>query len=179
MTTLIDAGTCVLREWRLDDADALARQANDRQVSINLRDRFPFPYTLEHAVAWLERTVGAEPPVNFAITDRGRDEPLGGIGLMLQEDTARISAEIGYWLGVSAWGRGIATAAVRELTAYAFDVVGLERVFAVCVTRNPASARVLEKAGYILEGTMRRSAIKEGVVLDQFMYAATKPEWRR
>ena len=59
---------------------------------------------------------------------------------MLQDDTARISAEIGYWLGVSAWGRGIATAAVRELTAYAFDVVGLERVFAVCVTRNPASA---------------------------------------
>jgi RimJ/RimL family protein N-acetyltransferase len=179
MTMLIDAGTCVLREWRLDDAEALARQANDRRVSINLRDRFPFPYTLEHAAQWLARTVGAERPVNFAITERGSDEPLGGIGLMLQEDTARISAEIGYWLGVGAWGRGIATAAVRELTAYAFDVVGLERVYAVCVTRNPASARVLEKAGYILEGTMRRSAIKEGVVLDQFMYAATKPEWRR
>jgi ribosomal-protein-alanine N-acetyltransferase len=179
MTIVIEAGRCLLREWRIEDAGALVRHANDRRVSINLRDRFPYPYTDAHATEWLIRTTAAEPKVSFAITERGSDEPLGGIGLMLQDDTARISAEIGYWLGVSAWGRGLATAAVKELTAYAFDVIGLERVFAVCVTRNPASARVLEKSGYVLEGTMRRSAIKEGIVLDQFMYAATKPEWRR
>ena len=179
MAIVIDAESCVLRQWRLEDEEELVRHANDRRVSINLRDRFPYPYTRTHAAEWLARTIAAEPVTGFAITERGSDAPVGGIGLMLQEDTARISAEIGYWLGAGFWGRGISTGAVRATTAYAFDVLGLERVFAIVVTRNPASARVLEKVGYTLEGTMRRSAIKEGVVLDQFLYAVTKPEWPR
>ncbi len=179
MTTVIDAGRCVLREWRLSDEEPLVRHANDRRVSIDLRDRFPYPYTATHAAEWLGRNVGVAPPTAFAITERGADEPVGGVGLMLQEDVQRISAEIGYWLGVAAWGRGIATDAVKATTAYAFDELGLERVFAVANTRNRGSARVLEKCGYLLEGTMRRTAIKEGVVLDQFMYAALKTEWRR
>lgn len=179
MTIVIDAGRCVLREWRLSDEEALVSHANDRRVSIDLRDRFPYPYTSAHAVEWLGRNVGVTPATAFAITEPGTDEPVGGVGLMLQEDVQRISAEIGYWLGVSAWGRGIASDAVKATTAYAFDELGLERVFAVANTRNKASARVLEKCGYLLEGTMRRTAIKEGIVLDQFMYAALKTEWRR
>jgi RimJ/RimL family protein N-acetyltransferase len=87
MTTVIEAGRCILREWRLNDADALVRHAN--------------------------------------------------------------------------------------------DVLGLERVQAVVNTRNQPSARVLEKSGYVLEGTMRHAAIKEGVLLDRFMYAALKAEWPR
>ncbi|HWE41140.1 MAG TPA: GNAT family protein, partial [Gemmatimonadaceae bacterium] len=125
------------------------------------------------------RNVGVAPPTAFAILEPGSDEPVGGVGLMLQEDVHRIAAEIGYWLGVAAWGRGLATGAVRAATAYAFDTLGLERVFAVANTRNTGSARVLEKCGYVREGTMRRAAIKEGVVLDQFMYAALKTEWQR
>lgn len=180
MATTIDAGPCVLREWRLTDEEALVRHANDRRVSIDLRDRFPYPYTNADAAEWLGRTVGAaDPPNNFAIVERGMDEPVGGVVLMPQQDVQRIGAEIGYWLGVTRWGRGIGSAAVTAATAYAFDVLDLERVFAVAFTRNPASARVLEKSGYLLEGTMRRAAIKEGVVLDQFMYAATRTEWRR
>ncbi len=179
MTTVIEAGRWILREWRPDDADALVRRANDRRVSIDLRDRFPFPYTAENAADWLGRAAGVTPPAAFAITEPPSDEPLGGISLMLQEDVHRICAEIGYWLGVDAWGRGIASAAVNAATAYAFDVLGLERVQAVVNTRNPASARVLEKCGFMREGTMRRAAIKEGVLLDQFMYAALKTEWPR
>lgn len=179
MTKVIDAGRCLLREWRLSDEEPLARHANDRRVSIDLRDRFPHPYTAAHAAEWLGRNVGVTPPTAFAITEHGNDEPVGGIVLLLQEDVHRISAEIGYWLGVAAWGRGIATDAVKATTAYAFEELGLERVFAVANTRNKGSARVLEKSGYLLEGTMRRSAIKEGVLLDQFMYAALKTEWRR
>ena len=179
MTIVIAAGRCALREWRLTDEEALVRQANDRRVSIDLRDRFPHPYTPAHAAEWLGRNVGVVPPTAFAIIEGGADEPVGGVGLMLQEDVQRISAEIGYWLGVAAWGRGLATDAVRAATAYAFDALGLERVFAVANTRNEASARVLEKSGYTREGTMRRAAIKEGIVLDQFMYAALKTEWQR
>jgi RimJ/RimL family protein N-acetyltransferase len=179
MTTVIDAGRCILREWRLTDEEALVRQANDRRVSIDLRDRFPYPYTTTHAAEWLRKNVGNDPVTAFAITEPGSEEPLGGVGLMLQEDVHRICAEMGYWLGVAAWGRGIATAAVKAATAYGFDTLGLERIYAVANTRNRGSARVLEKVGYVLEGTMRRNAIKEGVLLDQFMYAALKTEWPR
>lgn len=179
MAIVIDAGRCVLREWRLDDADALVRHGNDRRVSINTSDRFPFPYTATHAEEWLGRTVGVSPVTAFAVLEPGTDAPVGGIGLMPKDDVQRIATEIGYWLGVEAWGRGIATAAVRATTAYAFESLEFERVFAVVNTRNTASARVLEKCGYLLEGTMRRTAIKEGIVLDQFMYAALKTEWRR
>ena len=179
MTIAIDAGECTLREWRMSDADALVRHANDRRVSIDLRDRFPYPYTSAHAAEWLGRNVGVTPVTAFAIVEPGGDEPVGGVVLLRKEEVERISAEIGYWLGVAAWGRGLATAAVRAATAYAFEVLDLERVFAIANTRNTASARVLEKAGFALEGTMRRAVIMEGVVLDQFMYAALKTEWRR
>lgn len=179
MTTVMDAGGCLLREWRRSDEAALVRHANDRRVSIDLRDRFPHPYTAAHAAEWLGRNVGVTPATAFAIVERGTDDPVGGVVLLRKDDVERISAEIGYWLGVAAWGRGFATGAVIAATAYAFDVLGLERVFAIVNTRNRASARVLEKAGFVLEGTMRRAAIKEGVVLDQFMYAALKTEWSR
>jgi ribosomal-protein-alanine N-acetyltransferase len=179
MPIAIEAGPCVLRQWRLTDEEALIRHANDRRVSINLRDRFPYPYTPADAAAWLARTVAVEPPTSFAIAERSSDEAVGGVSLMLQEDVERISVEIGYWLGVTRWGRGIATAAVRAATTYAFDVLGRERVFAFAFVRNPASARVLEKAGFRREGTLLRSAVKEGVVVDQFLYAVTKTEWAR
>ena len=109
MPIVIDAGRCLLREWRLSDEEPLVRHAKDRRVSIDLRDRFPYPYTAAHGAEWLGRNVGVTPPTAFAITEAGTDEPVGGVGLMLQEDVQRISAEIGYWLGVAAWGRGIAT----------------------------------------------------------------------
>ena len=89
-------------------------------------------------------------------------------------DVERTSAEIGYWLGEGVWGRGIASAAVRAVSEHAFAAYGLTRLFAVPYARNAASARVLEKAGYVLEGRLRRSAIKDGVVLDQLLYALVR-----
>ena len=91
---------------------------------------------------------------------------------MLGQDIERLSAEIGYWLGRPFWGRGIMTDAVRAATLYAFDDLELRRVFAVPFANNVASRRVLEKAGYVLEGTMKQSAIKNGMILDQYLYAA-------
>lgn len=179
MAIVIEAGQSVLRQWQLEDEQSLVRHANDRRVSIDLRDRFPFPYTAGHAKEWLARTVPADPPTNLAITDPATGEAVGGVTLMLQTDIERINAEIGYWLGVAYWGRGMMSSAVKAMTTYAFDALGLERVFAIAFTRNAASARVLEKAGFRREGKLLHSAIKEGVVLDQFLYAVTKPEWPR
>ena len=100
-------------------------------------------------------------------------EATGGIGLEPGSDIERRTAEIGYWLGEAVWGRGIAIAAVRAVTGYGFEALDLTRVFAVPFASSSASIRVLEKCGYVREGTMRRSAIKEGAVIDQVLYALT------
>jgi ribosomal-protein-alanine N-acetyltransferase len=98
-------------------------------------------------------------------------EAVGGIGFQLQGDVERVSAEIGYWLGEPFWRRGIATEALVALTKYALVTHGLTRVYAVPFASNTASCRVLEKAGYVLEGKLRRSAVKDGNITDQLQYA--------
>jgi RimJ/RimL family protein N-acetyltransferase len=137
-----------------------------------LRDRFPHPYTRAHAEQWTAYTQQqSSPQTLFAI--EVEDEAVGGIGLECKSDVERCSAEIGYWLGEDLWGKGIATAAVEALTSYGFEVLSLSRIFATPFGDNPASIRVLEKAGYVREGVLRRSAIKEGIILDQVLYAIT------
>jgi [ribosomal protein S5]-alanine N-acetyltransferase len=171
----LQAGAATVRPWRADDAGTLQRQANDRRIWLNLRDTFPHPYTPEHAQQFLARVAAMAPPTFFAIAVDG--EAAGGIGYMLHGDVERVAAEIGYWLGAVFWGRGIATAAVRALTAHAFAThPELTRLYAVPFASNPASARVLQKAGYRLEGTMRRAVVKDGRVLDQWLYALLREE---
>jgi RimJ/RimL family protein N-acetyltransferase len=160
-----------LRPWREGDAASLARHANDYGAWRNLRDRFPHPYTRDDARMWVRMASSRVPPTDFAIVVEG--EAVGGVGFMLHDDVERVSAEIGYWLGAAFRGRGIMRAAVRAATEHAFGAYGLTRVYALPFTRNHASIRVLEHAGYRREGVLRRSAVKEGEVLDQAMYAIT------
>jgi RimJ/RimL family protein N-acetyltransferase len=176
MPLRLDCGPCVIRSWRPGDEDALARHANDRGVWLNLRDRFPHPYTRSDAEQWVRFASGRTPETAFAIAVE--DQAVGGIGLELHDDVERCAAEIGYWLGRTFWGRGLATAAVRGLTAHAFEAHGLTRVYALPFADNAASARVLEKAGYRLEGRLRRSAVKDGRVRDQLLYAITDEDLR-
>ncbi len=168
-------GSTVIREWRHADAAALARLADDRAVWLGLRDVFPHPYGLGDALGFIALAGRMDPRTYFAIEADG--ELAGGIGYIRKTDVERIGAEVGYWLGRAFWGRGIATAALRLLTAHAFAAdPELRRLWAVPFARNVASARVLEKCGYRLEGTLRQSAIKDGVVLDQWMYAITRDD---
>lgn len=164
---------CIVRSWAQTDADALARHANNRAVSMQLRDRFPYPYGPEQARAFLGWITAQPAPTVWAIEVDG--EAAGGIGIELRTDVERVSAEIGYWLGESVWGRGIATDALKAVTAEVFQRFDLTRVFAVPFADHAASIRVLEKAGYVREGHMRRSAIKHGVVRDQALYATYRP----
>jgi ribosomal-protein-alanine N-acetyltransferase len=163
---------CRIRSWRRDDAPSLARHADNRKIWRNVRDHFPHPYTLADADLWIERVLGGQPETQFAI--EVEQEAAGGVGVFLQEDVARRSAEIGYWLGEAHWGRGIMTGVVRSFTAYAFDAYDLLRVYALVFEWNTASCRVLEKAGYQLEGRLRRAVYKDGHVLDQFVYAMVR-----
>ena len=101
---------------------------------------------------------------------------VGGIGILLQEDVHRRSAEIGYWLGEDYWGRGIVTEAVRRVTDWAFENFDLCRIFAHVFAWNPASMRVLEKAGYEYEGRLRQSVTKDGQTIDQVIYAIIRED---
>ena len=165
----LDLESCGVRTFRETDAADLARHANNRKVWLQLRDRFPHPYMIDDARGFIAFARGANPETAFAVTVD--DRPVGSIGVVLGEDVERCSAEIGYWLGESYWGRGIATRALVSFTRHAFVAYELERLFAVPLATNAASCRVLEKAGYRLEGRMRRSAVKDGVVQDQLLYA--------
>ena len=160
---------CTVRPWQEADVAALARHANNRNVSIHLRDRFPFPYELDHARKFLDWLVVQDQPTVWAIEVDG--EAAGGIGIEQKTDVERISAEIGYWLGESCWNRGIVTEALQAVTAEVFRRFDVMRLYALPFADNLASVRVLEKAGYVLEGRLRRSAIKDGKVRDQLLYA--------
>ena len=166
----IQCTACLLRPLVAADAEALALHANDRDVWLNLRDRFPHPYSLRDAEEYIATVMGRPLQTSFGIIVSG--EAAGNVSLMLGQDIERRTAEIGYWLGRAFWSRGIVTEAVRAATLYAFDQLGMHRVFAVPFGRNPASTRVLEKVGYVREGILRRSAIKDGELIDQILYAA-------
>jgi len=160
---------CEIRSWRSSDLEPLVTLANNRDIWLNLRDRFPHPYTARDGRAFLKHMRDQRPETAFAIAVNG--EAAGSIAFQLGGDVERVSAEIGYWLGQPFWGRGIATEALVALTEYAVATHGLTRVFAVPFAWNTASCRVLEKAGYVLEGRLRRSAVKDGVITDQLQYA--------
>jgi RimJ/RimL family protein N-acetyltransferase len=159
----------IIRMPRAEDAPALAKHANNRNVWRNLRDFMPHPYTLADAEAYIERALAEERPTKFVIEAAG--EAAGSIGLVLKQDIERIGAELGYWLAEPYWGRGILSEAVPAFTEWAVREFGLLRVEAIVFEWNPASARVLEKAGYVREGTLRRSAVKDGQVIDRWVYA--------
>ena len=167
---------CRVRSWQPEDALSLARQADNRKIWRNVRDHFPHPYTPADAEAWIATARAASPETQFAIEVDG--EACGGVGLFLQRGVERRSAELGYWLGEAYWGRGLMTEIVGEFTRYAFQAYDLLRVYAVVFEWNPASCRVLEKAGYVLEGRLRRAVVKDGHVLDQFLYAVVRDDHR-
>ena len=168
----IPAGGYSLRPWREGDEPALVKYANNRNIWINLKDIFPHPYTTEDAESWVQLQQDRDPLTEFAIANA--DEAIGGIGLRLQSDVYRRSAEVGYWLGEPFWGQGIATHAVRAMTEYAFERFDLVRLYALVKEWNPASARVLEKCGFTLEGRLRKGVTKDGKTIDLFLYALVR-----
>ncbi len=177
----INCGTCRLRPWDPSDETSVVANANSRAVWLNLRDRFPHPYTAEDARVWFSLVANESPVQHLAIEvdgdldGEGGGEAAGGIGIELGSDVERCSAEIGYWLGERHWGKGIMSAALVGMTEYVWtQFPTIERIFAIPYARNGASFRVLEKAGYECEGRLRRSAIKDGEVLDQLMYSRVR-----
>jgi len=165
----LSLGAWEIRDLVPRDAAARVKYANNRRISRNVRDIFPHPYTAADADAFLARTFAKQPREAFAIATP--EELIGGIGLLPGEDVYRRSAEIGYWLAEPFWGKGIATRAVRALCDWAFANLDIVRIYAGVFETNPASSRVLEKAGFQLEGRLRMAVTKEGRTFDELLYA--------
>lgn len=161
-----------LRKFELSDAPILQRLCNNKKIAEKVRDLFPHPYTLQDAEFFIGLCSKEEPQVTFAIEYDG--ELAGAVGLVPQSDIYRKTAEIGYWIGEPYWGKGIATEAVRMLVDYGFNKLNLIRIYTGVFENNPASCRVLEKAGFTREAVFKKAVIKNGMIMDEVRYSILK-----
>ncbi len=157
-----------LRELYLSDKSQLAKLANNKKIGDNLRDSFPYPYSEKDAELFINLTKEEYPKQNFAI-QYGADL-CGVIGLVIQNDIYSNSAEIGYWIGESFWGKGIATKAIELITNYGFEDLNLIRIYAGVFEFNIASMKALENNGYKTEGVFKKAVFKNNKVLDEHRY---------
>ncbi|MDY6906559.1 MAG: GNAT family N-acetyltransferase [Thermodesulfobacteriota bacterium] len=162
-------GDFKIRGWKIEDAPSIAKYANNKKIWLNLRDAFPHPYGLPDAESFIDRAIKEHSKTFFAIATS--QEAIGSIGIVIGKDVHRFTAELGYWLAEPYWGKGIMTEAVKVITEYAIQDLGLYRISAEPYSINPSSAKVLEKAGYKFEGTLRSSVIKDGNVIDQHLFS--------
>jgi [ribosomal protein S5]-alanine N-acetyltransferase len=167
---VLEGALCRLRPYRAADAEALQAVANDPRVTRWMTARFPYPYTREDAEDWIASVAFHDPPRHFVIEADGAFA--GAIGFEPRFGEHRGTALFGYWLGPAFWGRDIATDAARTLAAHALRRQGLRRLEASVFEPNRASARVLEKAGFTLEGRLRASFTdRDGATWDELVYA--------
>lgn len=168
-----------IRKWRLEDAADLAAALSDRQVLDNLRDGLPYPYAASDAKAYISAMLNADENDTFAFAVTADGRVVGSAGAFRQGNIHRQTAELGYYVAREVWGRGIMTKAVRQICDYIFAETDIIRIFAEPFARNIGSCRVLEKAGFQLEGTLRQNAVKNGQVLDMKLYSLLKRDYLR
>lgn len=163
-----------LRAWRADDAESLVPIIGNKKVQDNLRDGIPYPYTKADADFFIHEMQTADPDSTFAFAITADGKLAGSIAVYRQSNIHFRTGELGYYLGESFWGKGIATEAVKQICSYIFTHTDIIRIFAEPFAYNHASCHVLEKAGFQFEGTMRSNAVKNGQVLDMKLYALIK-----
>lgn len=164
-----------LRPFRPEDAPRVSALIDDPEIARNTLT-IPHPYPGGLAERWIagraeEWAAGRKAVWAVCVAD---GELLGALGLHLEPAHRR--AELGYWIGREHWGRGYATEAVRAVVDLAFDELGLERVFAHHFAWNPASGRVLEKAGLKREGLLRSHVQKDGRAVDDVLYGLARAD---
>jgi RimJ/RimL family protein N-acetyltransferase len=170
----------VLRPFQMEDAQALMALIGVREVSDTMLV-VPYPYTLQDAHYWINSRQAAYDEgvmVSFAITRRADGAFMGGTGLTFGHERAHNKGEIGYWIGVPFWGQGYTTEAVRAVLAYGFERLGLNRIYASHFDFNPASGRVMQKAGMRYEGTLRDYYRKDERYITALMYAILRADWQ-
>lgn len=165
-------GKVRIRPVRYSDRESLAKLANNKKIWLNVRDMFPHPYTVADAEKFIDSVKQQDPQVTFAIEYDFKF--VGAIGLVLQKDVYRFSAELGYWVGEPFWGKGIATQALSLLCKYAFDELKMEKLFAGVFNGNEGSKKVLLKCGFQQEGIARRAIFKNHTFMDEVKFGKVK-----
>lgn len=163
-----------LRPWQQRDCHQLCRYANNEKIAANLKDSFPYPYRLSDAEAYIAYTRQVDPEKELIYAIVVGNQAVGSISVQCQQDVHCKTAAIGYWLGEPFWGNGIMSAAVKRMTQLSFETFDICRIFAEIYSHNIASRRVVEKAGYQMEGLLRRNIYKNGAVFDSCIYALVR-----
>lgn len=164
-----------LRPWHPGDAESLVKHANNPRVARNLRDGFPYPYTLPAARDWLKMVGENKNDIILAIEIGG--EAAGGIGLHGLKDVYRYNGEIGYWLSEVYWGKGIMSDAVGAMVEHAFTRTRWLRLFATIFENNISSMKVLANNGFIQEAIHKKTVMKEGKLMNEHLFALMKEQW--
>lgn len=167
---------CKIRRWELSDARDLATALSNKKIQDNLRDGLPYPYTEQDGKEFISAMLAANENDTFAFAITVNGKVIGSIGAFRQGNIHRQTAELGYYIAEEYWGKGIMTEAVKQLCAYVFSNTDIIRIYAEPFAYNIGSCRVLEKAGFQYEGTLRSNALKNGKVLDMKMYSKLKTD---
>ncbi|MEG0451426.1 MAG: GNAT family protein [Coprobacillus sp.] len=164
----------LIRQWRKEDAQDLAIAINNQKVQDNLRDGLPFPYTIDDALEYIDAMLNADKNSVFAFAITVEDKVIGSIGVFRQENIHKYTAEVGYYISEDYWGQGIGANALKQTCEYIFNRTDIIRLYAEPFAYNKASCRILEKAGFEYEGTLRKNAVKNNKVIDMKMYSLLK-----
>ena len=167
---------CRIRKWDPADAKDLSAVLSNAKIHDNLRDGLPYPYTEQDGLDFISAMLSADANETFAFAITTEGKVIGSIGVFRQGNIHRRTAELGYYIAEAYWGKGLMTKAVRQLCRYVFDNSDILRIYAEPFAFNAASCRVLEKAGFQYEGTLRSNAVKNGNVIDMKMYSLLKSE---
>ena len=167
---------CKIRRWELSDARDLAAALSNKKIQDNLRDGLPYPYTEYDGKEFISAMLSANENDTFAFAITVNGKAIGSIGAFRQSNIHNKTAELGYYIAENYWGKGIMTEAVKQLCDYVFSHTDIIRIYAEPFAYNIGSCRVLEKAGFQYEGTLRSNALKNGNVLDMKMYSKLKTE---
>ena len=160
----------------LSDVADLTAAISNKKVQDNLRDGIPYPYTEQDGVDFISAMLSADENDTFAFAITVDEKVIGSIGVYRQENIHRQTAELGYYIAEEYWGKGIMTEAIKQICQYVFQKSDILRIYAEPFASNEASCRVLEKAGFQYEGTLRNNAVKNGKVIDMKMYSILKTE---
>ncbi len=163
-----------IRKWKIEDAEQLKNAINNEKILDNLRDGIPYPYTLENAKEFITQTLNAPVNSQYSWAISVDDKVIGSVGVFRKDNIHCYTAEIGYYISEEYWGKGIMTQVIKDVCKYIFENTDIVRIFAEPFSYNVASCRVLEKAGFQLEGILRNNAIKNNNLLDMKMYSIIK-----
>ena len=167
---------CRIRKWKLTDAKDLAVALSNKKIQDNLRDGLPYPYSEQDGIDFISSMLSANEDETFAFAITLDDKVIGSIGVFRQQNIHRQTAEMGYYIAEEYWGKGIMTDAVKQICNYVFKNSDILRIYAEPFAYNTGSCRVLEKAGFQYEGTLRNNAVKNGKVIDMKMYSLLREE---